>query len=156
MIEGACASLEPITEKIATAVMKAIGYGKQNREDFRRYFRCDEGPVADVTLRVERAPGGPDAQWTDSATLLRILHCIEGLHVTDGCPYPSDAVKFTELSRHDRLWSPFLGCSWGPISEREGKLASTCTLVLDASRAQGMEVGKTWTSSALTSVEQGG
>jgi hypothetical protein len=89
----------------------------------------------------------------DDRALLRILHGVEGLHVSDGCPYPSEVLRFTDLRRQKLGWSPFVGLKYGRTPEGNGETERAFDIVLDASRAQGMEVGKTYASSALSRVE---
>jgi hypothetical protein len=151
-IEKTCASIESITEKVATAVMNAIGYRKRNREEFADFFRCTTGPVATARLRVEYIDGPIPLQPYENV-LLRVLHHVDGFHVTDDLPWPKELLSFTNPQRHKLQWTPFIGCSWDYEFKGDKNKVAIFDVVMDAARAEGMEVGKTYASTALPSVE---
>lgn len=152
IIEKACRSTDTISEKVATSVMNAIGQKKSDLSKFATYFRCGKGPVASVRLRVEYIDGPIPLQPYED-TLRRVLHHVDGFHVTDGIPYPPELLSYTYPQRHGLSWSPFLSCSWDYEFKGEKNKIATFDIVMDAERTEGMEVGKTYTSTALPSVE---
>lgn len=152
LIEKSCSSIDDITEKVATSVMNALGYRKRNRDDFGEHFRCGAGPIAMAKLRVEYLAGPIPLQPYEN-TLLRVLHRIEGLHVTDGLPWPSEVLSYTHPPRHNLVWTPFISCTWDYEFKGDKNKVATFDVVLDGARAEGMEVGKTYASTALPSVE---
>lgn len=152
MIEGAVATLEPITEKVAAGVMRSIGFGKRDRAFFASYFRCDTGPMTVVRLRLKYLKG-PIPLEESHATLVRVLHSIEGFHVTDGLPFPSEVIELMNPDRRGFSFEPFISCAWAYKFHGNDDKEAIFTLVLDPARAEGMEVGKTYTSTALPSVE---
>lgn len=151
LLEGACSSVASMDEKTATSVMKAFGYLRRTRDEMAAFFRCDGGPVAYLALRLERIDG-PEVWLGNQAVLLRVLHSIPGFQVTADFPHPPDVLRFLELHRHNLSWNPFVAISARHATGEEKKRA-IFNVVLDASRAQGMEVGKTYPSSALLAVE---
>ena len=151
-IEKTCASIDSITEKVATAVMNAIGQRKRNRDEFAAYFRCNAGPVAMAKLRVEYIEGPIPLQPYEDV-LLRVLNDIEGFHVTDDLPWPKEVLSYTNPTRHGLHWTPFISCSWDYEFKGDKNKVATFDVVMDAARAEGMEVGKTYASTALPSVE---
>ncbi len=152
LIEKTCGTMEGITDKVATAVMNALGFKKRNQDDFVAFFRCGAGPVASVKLRVEYLDGPIPLQPYENV-LPRVLHHVEGFHVTDGIPYPPELLSYTNPQRHDLHWTPFLSCSWDYEFKGEKNKTATFEVTLDALRTEGMEVGKTYPSTALPSVE---
>jgi len=152
LIEKTCASAEKITDKIASAVMTGLGYKKRNRDDFIAFFRCEAGPVALVKLRIEYIDGPIPLQPYENV-LLRVLHHVEGFHVTEGAPFPGELIAYTNLQRHNLNWTPFMSCSWDYEFKGEKNKVATFDVVMDAARAEGMEAGKTYSSTALPSVE---
>lgn len=152
LIEATCGSIDAINDKVATAVMNALGYRKRNRDDFAAHFRCGAGPVAVARLRLEYIDGPIPLQPYEGA-LVRALHHVEGFHVTDGIPYPPELLSYTNPQRHNLHWTPFLSCSWDYEFKGEKNKVATFEVVMDGARAEGMEVGKTYTSTALPSVE---
>jgi hypothetical protein len=151
-IEKTCASIETITEKVATAVMNAIGLRKRNRDEFAEFFRCGACPVATAKIRIEYIDGPIPLQPYENV-LLRVLHHVNGFHVTDGLPWPAELLSYTNPQRHNLQWTPFLSCSWDYEFKGEKNKVATFDVVMDAARAEGMEVGKTYASTALPSVE---
>ncbi|MBK9265625.1 MAG: SMI1/KNR4 family protein [Polyangiaceae bacterium] len=128
------------------------GYRKRNRDDFGEHFRCGAGPIAMAKLRIEYL-AGPIPLQPYETTLLRVLHRIEGLHVTDGLPWPSEVLSYTHWPRHNLGWTPFISCTWDYEFKGDKNKVATFDVVLDGARAEGMEVGKTYASTALPSVE---
>jgi hypothetical protein len=151
-IATSCESIETITEKVATAVMNAVGYRKNTRDEFAQFFRCGAGPVTMAKLRVEYIDGPIPLQPYEDV-LLRVLHDIEGFHVTDGLPWPKEVLSYTNPTRHGLHWTPFISCSWDYEFKGDKNKIATFDVVMDAARAEGMEVGKTYASTALPSVE---
>lgn len=152
LIEKTCRSTDTLSEKVATSVMSALGYRKTGLADFNSYFRCGKGAVASVRLRVEYIDGPIPLQPYED-TLRRVLHHVEGFHVTDGIPYAPELLSYTYPQRHGLHWSPFISCSWDYEFKGEKNKVATFDVTLDAERTQGMEVGKTYASTALPSVE---
>lgn len=152
LIEKTCRSTDTSSEKVAASVMSALGYRKAGVADFNSYFRCGKGAVASVRLRVEYIDGPIPLQPYED-TLRRVLHHVEGFHVTDGIPYPPELLSYTNPQRHGLSWSPFISCSWDYEFKGEKNKVATFDIMLDAERAEGMEVGKTYDSTALPSVE---
>ena len=152
LLEKTCGTMDGITDKVATAVMNALGYKKRNQDDFAQFFRCGAGPVALVKLRIEYLDGPIPLQPYENV-LPRVLHHVEGFHVTDGIPYPAELLSFTNPQRHDLQWTPFLSCSWDYEFKGDKNKVATFEVTMDAFRTQGMEVGKTYASTALPSVE---
>lgn len=152
LLEKTCGSMDAITDKIATAVMNALGYKKRNQDDFAAFFRCGAGPVALARLRVEYLEGPIPLQPYENV-LPRVLHRVEEFHVTDGIPYPPELLSYTNPQRHDLHWTPFISCSWDYEFKGDKNKIATFEVTLDASRTEGMEVGKTYASTALPSVE---
>jgi hypothetical protein len=86
-------------------------------------------------------------------TLLRVLHSVEEFHVTEGAPCAPEVIDFMNLRRHGIEWSPLLSCAWDFEFKGKANKIATFDLTLDAEHARGMEVGKTYASTALPSVE---
>lgn len=152
LIEKTCGSIDSITEKVATAVMNAVGHRKRDLTEFAEFFRCGAGPVATVKLRLEYLEGPIPLQPFENA-LVRALHHVEGFHVTDGFPHPPELLSYTNIQRHQFDWTPFISCSWDYEFKGDKNKVATFEVIMDAARAEGMEVGKTYTSTALPSVE---
>lgn len=152
LIEKTCASVEAIPDKIAIAVMNGLGYKKRNRDDFVAFFRCGMGPVALVKLRIEYIDGPIPLQPYEN-TLLRVLHHVEEFHVTDTAPFPRELIAYTNLQRHNLQWTPFMSCTWDYEFKGDKNKVATFDVVMDADQARGMEAGKTYSSTALPSVE---
>lgn len=152
LLEKTCATTEGITEKIATSVMNALGYKKRNIDDFAAFFRCGAGPVAQVKLHIEYLEGPIPLQPYENV-LPRVLHEVAAFHVTDGIPYPPEILRYTNPQRHDFSWQPYISCSWDYEFKGDKNKVATFDVVMDASRTEGMEVGKTYPSTALPSVE---
>jgi hypothetical protein len=152
LIEKTCGSMDTITDKVATAVMSAVGHRKSSRDDFAEFFRCGAGPVATVRLRLEYLENPIPLQPYENA-LIRALHHVEGFHVTDGFPHSPELLSYTNLQKHQLDWTPFISCSWDYDFKGDKNKVATFEVVMDAARAEGMEVGKTYSSTALPSVE---
>ncbi|MEY3212551.1 MAG: hypothetical protein RIT28_3032 [Pseudomonadota bacterium] len=144
-------------DALAVKLLRARGYkGRDPAQAVASFF--SEFPYGDeplVRLQLDlRTLASRIPVQTQDETLVRALHGVPGLHVTEGFPGDPQLLRAIYLTRWRIYWTPFLRSTlvkdWG----RGKRPTPSFQVVLRASQAEGLEAGKTYTSFGLTGVEE--
>lgn len=147
-VDVACT--RPVDDKAALAAMRATGHKKPTRALFDARFLIGAGPLARLSLRLRHAPGVTPV-ILEEATLVRVLDTIPGVDVASSFPAPRALLQCAYPPKCRIWWSPFAEFTYE--TENEAHTTMRFTVALPASRVTGLEVGRTYASSALPSVE---
>ncbi len=157
----------------AKKIMSALYAAKKTKKALVETFRLDHEPLAWARVRVRtlpailthtpedfRAPG--DNDWT----LARVLHGIEGLHVTDDYPGHPDLLAYTSPMKADVEYKAYLKSEWtvdderckefkpktyqvNSSGEKYSGVEALFQVLITETQAQGLEEGAIYESPAL-------
>lgn len=144
------ACTRPVDDKAALAAMRATGHKKPTRELFDARFLVGAGPLARLSLRLRHAPGVTPV-ILEEATLVRVLDSLADVDVAWSFPAPRALLQCAYPPKCRIWWSPFTERAYE--AEDEAHTTMRFTVALPAARVAGLAAGRTYTSSALPSVE---
>ncbi len=152
-LAAACATTEGMDDKSGKAAMAAMGLRNRSLEDFRAWWWTDGKPRVRVQVKIQALEEHPPTQ-REEGTLVRALHAIPDLRVTAGFPGAPEVLRYMlPLRRIKMHWTPFEASKSIEGWTNARKPSATYELVLSPAQAQGLESGKTFTSTGLASVE---
>ena len=143
-------------DALAAKLIRARGYKGSDPAQAALWFFYEfpygDEPLVRAQLDLRTLPSRIPVQTQDE-TLIRALHGVPGLRVTEGFPGDPRLLRAVYLTRQRIFWTPFLRSElvkdWG----RGKKPTPSFKVVLRASQAEGLEAGKTYTSFGLPGVE---
>jgi hypothetical protein len=146
-VDAACEG--EVDDKSALAALKATGHRKPTREIFATRFLVGTGPLVQLSLRLRYAPG-VTAGMLEETTLVRVLDSLPGVEVAAEFPAPRALLECAYPLKCGISWSPF--ATFAYTAENEAYTQVRFEVSFPASRAVGLEAGRTYASSALPSV----
>jgi hypothetical protein len=149
LITTACADLSHIDEETAAAMMTALKEHDRTRAGLRHYLQSGADQLSYLTLKLKHVI--KDATFSESSeTLIRALAAIDGISFAHDLPVDPNLFQAVDLHRSGIPWQPLIGLSWDySFKGRSGAKTATFEVVMDARRAEGLEAGRTYDSTAL-------
>ena len=132
-------------DALAAKLIRSLGYKDDAPQAAARFFGMfpyGDEPLVQLQLTLKVLASRIPIQ-TQDATLIRALHGVPGLKVTEGFPGDPQLLRALHLTRWRIYWTPFLRSelvkSWGTGK----KPTPSFKVILRASQAEGLEAGKT-------------
>lgn len=147
----------PPDDALAVKLVRATGYKGSDptlaKGRFFELFPYSDEPLVQLQLTLKCLESRIPVQTQDE-TLVRALHGVPGLKVTEGFPGDPQLIRALYLTRWRVYWTPFLRAELVKAWGKGKRPAPSFQVVLRARQAEGLEAGKTYTSFGLPGAEE--